>query len=247
MITFNSMFSFLGLELVFTGSKLCDAIFNIHVNIFWKQTIKPPTRKLCPLKEDNTQDLSPVGGFCHVSAKRAWPKHIDRVSLVDGPGSGEEVLPSSFGSNRTELSGVLAWDPDSPGAAKESHCTEELQKARGGCRGTRACCLVTQPIPAKGAAGTRFLLKKCHQSPRTPQQLLNMETAVAWLESIHPALTKPEREESSKAPSKQRTGAVTPATASVKIRGQIWLGMRICSTQELPLLVCMSSALVRAG
>lgn len=107
------------------------------------------------------------------------PKHIGSVSLVDGPGSGEEVLPLSSGSNRTELLGVLAWDPDSPEAAKERHCTEELQKARGGYRGTRACCLVAQPVPAKGAAGTRFLLNKRHQSPRTPQQLLNMETAVA--------------------------------------------------------------------
>ena len=53
-------------------------------------------------------------------------KHIDGVSLVDSPGSGEEVLPLSFGSNRTELSGVLAWDPDSPEAARERHYTKEL-------------------------------------------------------------------------------------------------------------------------
>lgn len=70
------------------------------------------------------------------------PKHIGSVSLVDGPGSGEEVLPLSSGSNRTELLGVLAWDPDCPEAAKERHCTEELQKARGVQRnkGLLPCC-----------------------------------------------------------------------------------------------------------
>jgi len=53
-------------------------------------------------------------------------KHTDGMSLVDGPGSGEDVFPLSFSSNKIELSGVLVWDPASPEVAKERHCTKEL-------------------------------------------------------------------------------------------------------------------------
>lgn len=96
---------------------------------------------------------------------------------IDGPGSGEEVLPLSFSSNRTELSGVLAWDPASPEVVKERHCTKELQKERGQ-RGTRVCCLVAEPIPAKGATEHVSLRKECCQRPGSQQQVLNVEKAV---------------------------------------------------------------------